>query len=563
MRISLPFASQIGRIFSVLFSLVFIGAGLAVMFFVPAESASGDGFKQYIPYAFGGIFVLAGIFSLISSIRKGKQQAEANQMLEKHSDEPWKVRPEWRSSEIVGEGSLSRSEIFFTIIWNVIAWPLAYFMISKANVAEEGAVIYLVLLFPLIGLGFLGKVVYNYLQMRKFGTTILEMESMPGRLGERLSGVLKTGMSVDGQPENGFEVEISCYRQYVRYTRDSDGDRKKKIERDLLWRDEARVRGQAYGDGTKVQVPFSFQLPTNQPASSPMKTERRKLWEVSIEADVPGIDLSDKIEIPVFESEGTGTPSQPTSPADGRESTGEADGEEAFTKGDGAPGSDSAVSAAVDQADEAPAFDEEWEFDEPVTKGITIEDAPGKFEMHFGSSRNRSGGLTLGLIGLAMVIGGFFLFGASFLFALIMVGLGGLMVYGAVQNLTNDTVVWIRNGQIEVTHDGMGMPDDVAFPASELEDVMVRLDSTNQSSGYGIFLVASESADLGDLEKKAAKANKTLSNLGVSTSNPMRKQMKEGMEKPHVRVANQLEDKAEADWLAQRIKEAAEREASF
>jgi len=35
------------------------------------------------------------------------------------------------------------------------------------------------------------------------------------------------------------------------------------------------------------------------------------------------------------------------------------------------------------------------------------------------------------------------------------------------------------------------------------------------------------------------------------------------MEQPHIRVAGNLTDKAEADWLAHQIEEAATREASF
>jgi len=96
-----------------------------------------------------------------------------------------------------------------------------------------------------------------------------------------------------------------------------------------------------------------------------------------------------------------------------------------------------------------------------------------------------------------------------------------------------------------------------------LERVLVRVDGQSENASYGLFLVAKESANLSALKNKAKKADDVLSNLGVQGDNPARQQMADGMEQPHVRVAGNLTDKAEADWLAHQIEEAATREASF
>jgi len=562
MRLSLPFASQIGRIVPIIFSLVFVGIGLSVMFFFPAGSSSASMFEQYMPYILGGIFVMVGAGSLLNALRSGSRRNEVERLLERHADAPWKVRPEWRDAEIVSHGTLDRGFMFFALLWNALTWPIAYFVLFEAGGINEGGAVLLVMIFPLIGLGMVGKVVFEYLRMQKFGNTLLTLETMPGRLGERLSGVLETGVAADEAPEEGFVVRVSCYRQYVRYTRDSDGDRKKKVERDLLWRDEDRLTGQAYGGGAHLSVPFTFDLPYDMPPSTAAKVETRKLWEIAVDADVPGIDFSDTIEIPVFPPEDDpGRPPAPGSSNSARTASPSTD--HAPAEGDGAPSVDSLVPDAAEQIDASRPIEDDWDFDEPITDGIRIDDRPGSFELHFGSSRNRGQSLILGAIGLAMTVGGLFLFGASFLFAIIMVGLGGLMVYGSIQQLTNDTVVRIQDGQIDVTHDGMGMPDDVSFPVEALERVLVRVDGQSENASYGLFLVAKESANLSALKNKAKKADDVLSNLGVQGDNPARQQMADGMEQPHVRVAGNLTDKAEADWLAHQIEEAATREASF
>lgn len=560
MAFSLPFARQIGRIVPALFSLVFVAAGAYVIISFPASGSGG--FEAYMPMLMGGIFVLVGGYGFVQALRNNQRRDEAQKQLEKHADEPWKVRSEWRSREIVAKGTLDRGLIFFTVFWNLISWPVAYFALFEEAAAQEDAAIYLVLLFPLIGLGFFAKILYEYRRMQKFGSTLLELETMPARLGDRVSGILKTGVAAGDQPEDGFHVKVSCYQQYVRYTRDSDGDRKKKIERDLLWRDEARERGQAYGNGAKLQVPFTFELPTDMPPSTPLKTETRKLWEVEIDADLPGIDYADSVEIPVFPPEEGTIPGESSVPSEtGAEAGTTGTSSSVGAEGDGAPARDSDVPDAAEHM--APRYDEDWDIDGPTTKGITIDDAPGNFEVHFGSSRTRKQAIIMGIIGLGMLVGGFFLFGASVIFALIMIGLGGLLVYGGIQQATNDTVVRIRNGMIEVTHDGIGMPDDVRFPLSDLDTVTVRLDGQNESATYGLFLVARPGADLPELKDQAARADKIMSNMGVTADNPIREQMEEAQNQPTVRVAGGLSDKVEADWLAHKIQEAAEQEAAF
>jgi hypothetical protein len=566
MAFSLPFARQIGRIVPALFSLIFVAAGAYVIVSFPTPS--GGGFAAYMPMLIGGIFVLVGGYGFVQALRNNQRRDEAQKQLEKHADEPWRVRPEWRSREIVAKGTLDRGLIFFTVFWNLIAWPVTYFALFEEAAAQEDPAIYLVLLFPLIGLGFFAKILYEYRRMQKFGSTLLELQTVPARLGDRVSGIIKTGVAAGDQPEDGFHVKVSCYRQYVRYTRDSDGDRTKKIERDLLWRDETRERGQAYGDGARLQVPFTFDLPVDMPPSTPLKTETRKLWEVEVDADLPGIDYADSVEIPVF-APGEGTMPGPSSAppetgADAKTSTNAPTTDTSSSigaEGDGAPARNSDVPDAAEQM--APVFDQDWDIDGPTTRGISIDDTPGNFEVHFGSSRTRKQAVIMGLIGLGMLVGGFFLFGASVIFALIMIGLGGLLVYGGIQQATNDTVVRIRNGVIEVTHDGIGMPDDVSFPLSDLDAVTVRLDGKNESATYGLFLVARPGADLPQLKEQAARADKIMSNIGVSVNNPIREQMEEAQNQPTVRVAGGLSDKMEADWLAHKIQEAADREGAF
>lgn len=578
MAFSLPFARQIGRAVSLIFPLVFVAAGIAAIAITYAEGPRGGEFAQFVPYLVGGVFVIIGITVFVKTLRSGKERSRTEKAMEQYTDEPWRVRPEWRTNEIVAEANLSRALIFFAVVWNAISWPAAGFVVY--DVTRSGTFEWPMLfvgLFPLVGLGFIVKVLVEWRRSQKFGATVLELDEMPARLGECAAGILKTGVSRDGAPVDGFRIKISCYRQYVRYTRDSDGDRSKRIERDLLWRDEATRPGRAYGDGSRLTVPFTFDLPLDKPPSTPVKSENRILWEVEIDADVPGLDYQDVVEIPVFPPV-TDPVDEPLRPSD--ESADRARDVSASTdasaipdaSGDGAPAAESTVPDATQKMEARDTFsrttdgmyDDADDFNGPVSDGITLSDAPGQFRLHFSPKRNRGSSLLLGGIGIGMLVGGVFLLGASLLFAVIVIGLGGLLMYGSVQKLMNDTILAIRGGMIEVTHDGVGMPDDVSFPVRELLDVRVSVEGqSGKEASYAIFLHASEEAGLDALKEQAASAENVLNALGVDEQHPARQQLEAAGERVQIRVAGEFDSKEEADWLASKIRQAAQRESVF
>lgn len=583
MAFSLPFARQIGRAVSLIFPLVFVAAGIGVIAISYADGSPGTGFDRFVPYIIGGVFMVMGTVVFVKALRSAKERSRREKAMEQYKNEPWKVRSEWRTRQIVSDSRMSRSLIVFTIIWNVISWPLAatflFHTSGRGTLAAEPFEwpLLLLALFPAIGLGFIVKVLVEWRRSQKFGATTLTLESLPARLGECAAGALETGVSAEKPPVDGFNIKMSCYRQYVRYTRDSDGDRTKRIERDLLWRDEATRPGRAYGDGSRLTVPFTFDLPTDKPPSTPMKSENRILWEVEVDAEVPGLDFQDTVEIPVFPpvTDSSDEPLQPPEEETDRvrevqqsSNAGAVPG----ASGDGAPSSESAVPDATQKMEARDTFsrttdgmyDDADDFDGPVSDGITVSDAPGQFMLHFSPARNRGSSFLLGGIGLAMMVGGVFLFGASLLFAVVTIGLGGLLMYGSVQKLMNDTILAIRGGMIEVTHDGIGMPDDVSLPVRELLDVRVSVEGQNRNeASYAIFLHASEEAGLDALKSQAVSTDNILDTLGVEDQHPARQQLEAAGKRPQIRVAGEFDNKAEADWLASKIRQAAQRESAF
>lgn len=533
MRIPLRFDARDDGPSRFVVPVVFVAFGIGAMVWFRMEGFAVAGWRGYLPYAVGGLFVAMGVGSLVTTLRRDAGRKAAQRALEEHRDAPWLVRPEWRSDELVAAGGVDRGSLLFAVVWNLFAWPLSFVLIRAEQGSGDQAV-WLVAIFPLVGLGMLARVAYQILRARKFGRTVVRLESMPLRLGGRLAGSLETTMGPEARPADGVLVKVSCYRQRVRYTRDSDGDRKRRIERDLLWRDESRRPVESSVDPRRVRVPFSFRLPADPPPSTPLKLDNRILWEISAEAEVPGIDLAAQVEVPVF-------PPEPGAPS-------------ADSSGEATP------SRTVLPAHDVPA--PVSSFDEPVTDGIVLVDEPERFELHFTAGRTRKGAIIIGGIGGVMLLAGVPLLAASPLIGLIFIAMSALMIYGGIQQATNDTVLRIESGRVRVTHDGVGMPADVDFPVDQVEEVSVRLgnSSSSKNATYSLALLCRVGEGLEHLEAQADKVMGFMSRFGVDESHPAMQAMREGAERPRVIVADGLSDKDEADWLAAKVEKALARE---
>jgi hypothetical protein len=139
--------------------------------------------------------------------------------------------------------------------------------------------------------------------------------------------------------------------------------------------------------------------------------------------------------------------------------------------------------------------------------------------------------------------------------------MGGFLLYGGIQQGTNDTVLRVAEGRLQVTHDGIGMPADVDVRAGQVEEVLVHLesDSPSENAAYAISLVARAGEGLEHVQEQANRVMDVMSRFGVDEAHPVMDAMREGAERPRILVAGGLTDKDEADWLAYRVQQAARR----
>lgn len=277
-----------------------MGIGSAVL--AVRSGLAGDGSRAAQQALFGLVFGGIG-FGLIATAARGRRRArDAETRRREHPDRPWLWRRDWAEGRIE---STTRSTLVrawtFAGFWNLISAPLPILVLREYGGGNRLAL--LGLLFPAIGLGLLVWAVRETLRYRKFGTSILELDTIPAAPGRELHGVVRV-RSPGFVPYEGFHAKLACVHQVTTGT----GRHRTTRER-ILWQEERTVTPRRGGAARgHVQIPVSFRLPREGHETDESDPDSLILWRLVITADVPGVDFSATFELPVFRTAGTDTP---------------------------------------------------------------------------------------------------------------------------------------------------------------------------------------------------------------------------------------------------------------
>ncbi len=314
---------DVGKIAGVIFG----GVGLiivlsSILFFIDADLEAG-----FFMFIFGSVFCGAGYLAYrVFKVPEGKKAVLINeriqsmrgmlgqrtshqyvyvdesipgqnieQMQEKWSDKPWTQRKDWAEGKAIQSGARNIGIlIVFTIMWNLIAGGIATFtMVSEWS---SGDIPWFILIFPVFGIILIIGTIRTWIRRKKYGIGVLKLDQVPAWIGDRLKGVIETGVSADKQPEGGFRMRLVCVERSS--YRDSDGD--KKVREKELWREEQQVYGSVSIKDFTFALTVYFNIPDNLPPTKLIPADDRTLWRVEASASTPGVDYAAKFEVPVF-----------------------------------------------------------------------------------------------------------------------------------------------------------------------------------------------------------------------------------------------------------------------
>ena len=221
--------------------------------------------------------------------------SEIEQMQKNWLEKPWTQRADWAEGKIIQQGPGSmRLLIGFTILWNIIAWGISAFAIlSDWGMAE---VPWFLLVFPLIGIGIAIMTVRTWIRRRKFGISVLDLQTIPASPGDWLRGTVQTGVPVKNQPAREFRLRLVCARRST--YRDPDGDR--RVSEETIWHDDQTVFGGISGTSQIFTVSVNIAIPADLPPTELYPEDDRTLWRLEITSALKGVNYAAQFEVPVF-----------------------------------------------------------------------------------------------------------------------------------------------------------------------------------------------------------------------------------------------------------------------
>ena len=287
---------------AVLFLLPFAAVGVGTAVGAVRAAATRDwgqaGFLSIFALTFGGVGI--GGIVLVLRGRRGAEAALAREA--RHPEAPWLWREDWAARRITDASVAQMGFAWaFAILWNLVSAPAAVIGV-RAALREGNRAAMIALLFPVVGVGLLVWAIRITIRRRRYGTSVLELGTLPAVIGHALEGTLHTPAGL--RPPEGFRVVLSCIR---RSTSGSGSDR--STLETILWQEEHRIGASGIG------VPVAFAIPADAAPSEPVRGDDRTLWRLEVSAEVPGVDYAAGFEVPVFRTAESALPRTETEQA--------------------------------------------------------------------------------------------------------------------------------------------------------------------------------------------------------------------------------------------------------
>jgi hypothetical protein len=298
-------STKIGVVFLCLFALPFALGGLFAISQAIRMMGSEPPNSSAWPLVFFGVVFSAIGFGLMALAIFGSRRVQRQQRLEvEHPAEPWLWREDWAQGRA---NSTTRNNTIagwvFAVFWNIVSMPVGALVVSGAmkQKGPVGPALYIVLLFPVIGVFLIVRAIRQTIALFEFGKTYFEMSTVPGVIGRDLTGQIQARFP--HSPDHGVHLRLTCVHRVT----NNSGNSSTTME-SILHRDEAEVSaGQMCPGPFGTTIPVSFRIPLGAHPTLKVNSRDEFAWVLEALADVPGVNYHDIFEVPVFRTQQTPT----------------------------------------------------------------------------------------------------------------------------------------------------------------------------------------------------------------------------------------------------------------
>ena len=437
----------LGRGCTVLVLIGFIGVGAAIIalgIYSRTDPSASPGSDTAL-IIFGSLFALVAFGMLLLAILPSKRGRHTKKQRQTHPDEPWLWREDWTSRRI--QSGSPAGVIIFTVFAIGFGGFGGIFVIGAVRTEEEFSLLELLFasIFPLIGLAMFIGVLYTAARYFKYGRSTCQLETLPGVIGGWLRATAYSNIQLG--PNDHVRIRLSCIRRHVTGSGDN-----RTTHRDLKWQETLTLPANAFSTGAALgstAIPIAFYIPRDCQATTLENASDRILWQVDLNAEVPGIDLSASYEVPIFVTpDSTDTP-----PPEAQEMY------------------------RVTQEDVA---------DFAAASKIQINQAAGGgTEIYAPPRRTLGPALFISLFALIFSAATLFLLAnLQLLMGVIFGAFSALMIWIALDMLFGWTRTTLRSDTIETQHKMLGLGKLHTLPKAAIEDVRISIGMQSGDSAY-------------------------------------------------------------------------------
>lgn len=276
----------------VLFALPFAATGIGALAGAVYSFRHGASMQQVFFFAsFGLVFSMAGFGLTFAALWGHKRLQQDEALRARHPEQPWLWNEEWSSRRIPDRSSSGTAFLwFFAIVWNGIASP-AIFLLPR-ELEQGNYAILIALIFPLLGIMFLGTAVRGTLRALRFHHSTFLIDTLPAPVG----GVLRGRVEVPYAPLADARSIVARLTAFSR-RRGSKG-----VDERVVWQaEEELARGSIVRMPDRVLIPIAIPIDASTPPTENYGASADgTVWRLAIDGDLPGVDYSAVFDVPVF-----------------------------------------------------------------------------------------------------------------------------------------------------------------------------------------------------------------------------------------------------------------------
>ncbi len=266
-------------------SVPFTAVGVLVLIFLPRQAP-----HQVLPWVFGAIFSLAGVFLFTMGV-SGMRAAAAGRARPEKQKEPWRSDNRWNSNGARPDApGRSFAGVLGAILFLLLIGAFNVMWTVRKDFSAWIVVTIVLVVFDSLGLLMIGSLLVGIVQRIRAGSPSLSWKKFPFFTGERFEASFASGRGLHVTAP--VRAVLRCVEQVV----EKDNEGRPETHPYAIY---AETKTFEPPDGRLSTFDVSFAVPATVPGTD-LSKEESTYWLLEVRALLAGPDFSTQFLIPIY-----------------------------------------------------------------------------------------------------------------------------------------------------------------------------------------------------------------------------------------------------------------------